>query len=120
MKKFIVSLTLLGLFSVGTMAFVSHDNDEPPTRQTEQRCGHCGWYDSRDGHHRHHRRGGCCGENRCDYDRRDDRCCNERYGCGACRYDRCTVDGCHERGKLCPECAEWCDYHKDDDVYKRK
>ena len=120
MKKFIVSLTLLGVFSVGTMAFIGHDNDEPPTRQTEQRRGHCGWYDSRDGHHRHHRRGGCCGDYRRNDDRRNYGCCDERYGCGACQYDRCTVDGCHERGEMCPAGAEWCDNQRKDDVYKRK
>ena len=64
MKKFVVSLALLGLFSVGTMAFIGHDGDEPPARQTEQRRGHCGWHDDCDGHLRHHRRGGCCGDYR--------------------------------------------------------
>lgn len=112
MKKFIVSLALLGLFSVGTMAVIHHDSDEPPTRQTEQRRGHHGWHDDCDGRHRHHRWGGCCGDYHRDDCRRDDRCCDERYRCDACRYDRCTVDGCHERGELCPECAKWCEAHR--------
>ena len=120
MKKFIVSLALLGLFSVGTMAFVGHDGDEPPARQTEQRRGHCGWHDDCDGRHRHHRRGGCCGDYRRDDCRRDYRCWDERYGCGAGRYGRCTVDGCPGRGEVCPEGAEWWEEHRRDDVYKRK
>lgn len=120
MKKFIVSLTLLGLFSVGSMAFIGPDNDEPPTRQTEQRRGHCGRYDGCGDHHRNHNRGGCCGDCRRDESRRDDVCCGGGYGCGACRHGSCTVDSCHERGKLCPECAEWCAGQKKDDVCKRK
>lgn len=119
MKKIIISLALLGTFSLGTMAFISHDNDEPPTRRTEQQYYRHGGHGCQDGHYRHHRRGGCCGDYRRNDDRRGYGCCDERYDCGACRYDRCTVRDCHERGELCKECAEWHGKHHGDDVYKR-
>lgn len=112
MKKFVVSLALLGLVSVGSMAFISNGGDNPPESRRTAVDGRSNDDVYRQRGHRHHRRGGCCGDN----DRRDDRrrygCCEVEYDCGACRDKRCTVDGCHRGDKLCDQCAEWCDGHR--------
>lgn len=71
MKKTMIVLALLGLVSVGTMAFVEKGNDEPPSRDRELRYERHGCYGHYDGDHRHGRRGGCCGRERYR-DRRED------------------------------------------------
>ncbi len=118
MKKIVISLVLLGAVSVGTMAFVSTGNDNPPQRNTEYRnernghYGHCGEYRN------HGRHGGCCGRERYCDDRRRYDCCGYGQECGACRHDRCTSADCHRGGELCAPCAEWHNGHKGDDVYR--
>lgn len=127
MKKIIISVVLLGAVSLGSMAFIQTDNDEPRRPRTEVRhgrhAGHgychedCGY---RDDNRRYDRRGGCCGgRSGRDY-RRSGWCCDGAYDCGACRRERCTVDGCHENGRLCGPCAEWSDRRGRDDVYRRR
>lgn len=112
MKKFIVSLTLLGLVSIGSMAFINNVDDNPPSRRKARTYDRNTDDAYRNDGYRHHRRGGCCGQG----DRRDDRrryeCCDVQYDCGACHDNRCTVEDCHRNGNLCGQCAEWCDNHR--------
>lgn len=120
MKKIIISAFLLGAVSLGSMAFIQQGSDEPPVRRTEARGPHYDDCEYRDDCRHYSRRGGCCGRERVRRHRHGYGCCEESYGCDACRYDRCTVRGCHERGELCEACAEWYDRHKRDDVYRRR
>ena len=127
MKKIIISVVLLGAVSLGSMAFIQNDGDEPRRPRTAARHGHydcrgyghddCGY---RDDYRRYDRRGGCCGHQRGRGYRRSEWCCDEAYDCGACRQERCTVRGCHENGRLCEQCAEWNDRRGRDDVYRRR
>lgn len=98
MKKFIVSLTLLGLVSIGSMAFINNVDDNPPSRRQARTYDRNTDDAYRNDGYRHHRRGGCCGQG----DRRDDRrryeCCDVQYDCGACHDNRCTVEDCHRNG----------------------
>ena len=120
MRKFIVSTFLLGAVSLGSMAFIQHGGDEPPVRRTEARHGHHDYREYRDDCPRYSRRGGCCGHRQGRGYRRNHDCCDAAYDCGACRYDRCTVRGCHESGSLCEQCAEWNDRRRRDDMYRRR
>ena len=120
MKKTMIVLALLGLVSVGTMAFVEKGTDEPPSRDRELRYERHGCYGHYDGDHRHGRRGGCCGRERYRDRRGGYDYCDYRQECGACHYDRCTSADCHRNGELCPSCAEWYNSHKGDDVYRRR
>ena len=120
MRKIIAGLAFLGIVGLATTASAQSGGDEPPTRNTEaprtQYDGHRHGY----GHHRHGRHGGCCGRQR-DYDcHRDHRCCDEGYGCGACRDGRCTMNHCHRNGEPCAPCAEWVKKQSGDDVYRRR
>lgn len=120
MKKIIISAFLLGAVSLGSMAFIQQGSDEPPVRRTEARHGHHDCREYRDDCPRYQRRGGCCGQQQRRECRRNQECCSADYDCGACRYDHCTVDGCHENGRLCEQCAEWNDRHRRDDMYRRR
>ena len=114
MRKIVISIALLGVFSIGSMAFIRASADEPPVRRSEVRHGGYGSHEHHGERYGRGRQGGCCGRYRCDDSRRDYDCCDGRYRCGACYDDHCTVDGCHESGKLCPQCAEWLDSHRRD------
>lgn len=120
MKKTVILLALLGLVSVGTMAFVDNGNDNPPSRGCEFRHGHHGCHGHDGEARRHGNGGGCCGSERSRDCRQGYDCCGYRQQCGACSADSCTSEGCHRNGELCPSCAEWHNGHKADDVYRRR
>lgn len=109
MKKFIISLALLGLVSAGSMAFINNTHDDPPVNRSSQYSGQYNDDVYRNDGYRHYRRGGCCGRyDYCDNQRRYE-CCDIQYDCGACHADRCTVENCHRNDTLCDECAQWRD-----------
>lgn len=111
MKKFIVSLALLGLFSVGTMAVINTGNDNPPTSSTTPATATDNNGGNRNDGYCHHRRGGCwrhC-DNRENCPGREN--CDRKDDCRTCRNANCTVEDCPRSGNQCGQCPQVCDGH---------